>query len=147
MADLARVYKGQPAVAGPARRTDEPSTDDLSAVAGKKAKTVKQRKIISQSIIQEPKIIKQSTFKEPTDEQFFDLNPMAVWKRADALRHGFDSVRQTLSDHSDVLRPLFESYGLDFRPPDARPEPASPPNAPEVPEESLPLRLVGTRAN
>jgi hypothetical protein len=82
-----------------------------------------------------------------TDEQFFDLNPMAVWKRADALRHGFDSVRQTLSDHSDVLRPLFESYGLDFRPPDARPEPASPPNAPEVPEESLLLRLVGTRAN
>ena len=82
-----------------------------------------------------------------TDEQFFDLNPMAFWKRSDGIRHGFDSVRQTLSDHSDVLRPLFESYGLDFRPPDVRPEPARPPAAPEAPEEASVLRLVGTRAN
>jgi predicted acylesterase/phospholipase RssA len=54
-----------------------------------------------------------------SDEQFFDLNPLAFWKRADAIRHGFNSVRQTLDEHSSVLGPLFESYGLDFRIPGA----------------------------
>lgn len=80
-----------------------------------------------------------------TDEQFFDMNPMAFWKRSDGLRHGFDSVRQTLSDHADVLRPLFESYGLDFRPPGERPAEVPEPGDPEARPEPSPLRLVGTQ--
>jgi predicted acylesterase/phospholipase RssA len=52
-----------------------------------------------------------------TDETFFDLNPLTFWKRSDAVRHGFESVRQTLLDHTEILAPLFESYGLEFRPP------------------------------
>jgi predicted acylesterase/phospholipase RssA len=82
-----------------------------------------------------------------TDEQFFDLNPMAFWKRSDGMRHGFESVRQTLSDHADVLGPLFESYGLDFRAPGAQPEAAASraPGADGSADEPA-LRLVGTRA-
>jgi predicted acylesterase/phospholipase RssA len=51
------------------------------------------------------------------DEAFFDLNPLAFWKRADAVAHGFESVRRTLLDHADVLGPLLGRYGLEFRPP------------------------------
>jgi predicted acylesterase/phospholipase RssA len=54
-----------------------------------------------------------------TDEAFFDLNPLAFWKRADAVTHGFESVRRTLLDHADVLGPLLARYGLEFRPPAA----------------------------
>lgn len=86
-----------------------------------------------------------------TDDQFFDLGPLAFWKRADAVRHGFDSVRSTLLEHADVLRPLFESYGLDLRPTAEKPSPAEaePAPAPEaaVEEEQAPaarsrIRLV-----
>ena len=66
-----------------------------------------------------------------TDEQFFAVGPLAFWKRADAVRHGFESVRSTLLDHAEVLQPLFESYGLELRPSaepesveEAQPEPA-----------------------
>jgi predicted acylesterase/phospholipase RssA len=66
-----------------------------------------------------------------TDEQFFAVGPLAFWKRADAVRHGFESVRATLLDHAEVLKPLFESYGLELRPSaepesveEAQPEPA-----------------------
>ena len=71
-----------------------------------------------------------------TDETFFTVGPLAFWKRADAVRHGFESVSRTLSDHADVLRPLFESYGLELRPTGSTPEAESAPGAPaeEVPE-------------
>ena len=52
-----------------------------------------------------------------TDEQFFDMGPLAFWKRSDAVRHGFDSVRRTLLDHMDVLQPIFARYGLELREP------------------------------
>jgi len=52
-----------------------------------------------------------------TDETFFDLNPLEFWRRADAVKHGLESVRKTLFDSSDVLQPIFARYGLDFRPP------------------------------
>jgi predicted acylesterase/phospholipase RssA len=75
-----------------------------------------------------------------SDEQFFDTNPMAFWQRSDAIRHGFDSVRRTLSEHADVLGPLFETYGLDVRIPeheaDQEPEPA-----PEAEDSPVPVRL------
>ena len=94
-----------------------------------------------------------------TDEQFFDLNPMAFWKRSDGLRHGFESVTQTLEDHADVLTPLFESYGLDFRPRSAHQKSAGGVPQAEVPAsgqaseqeadgpEASSLRLVGTRSH
>jgi hypothetical protein len=59
-----------------------------------------------------------------TDEAFFDLNPLAFWKRADAVTHGFESVRRTLLDHAEVLGPLLARYGLEFRPPSETPREA-----------------------
>jgi hypothetical protein len=56
-----------------------------------------------------------------TDETFFDLNPLAFWKRSHAVAHGFESVRRTLLDHADVLGPLLARYGLEFRPPVEQP--------------------------
>ena len=53
-----------------------------------------------------------------TDDSFFDVNPMVFWKRTEAVQHGFDSVRQTLVDHADALRPVLARYGLEFSPPD-----------------------------
>jgi predicted acylesterase/phospholipase RssA len=55
-----------------------------------------------------------------TDEEFFDVNPLAFWKRQRAIQHGFDSVRATLLDHADVLGPVLRRYGLDFRVPEDR---------------------------
>jgi predicted acylesterase/phospholipase RssA len=52
-----------------------------------------------------------------TDEKFFDLNPLEFWRRADAVKHGLDSVRKTLLDSADVLQPIFARYGLEFRAP------------------------------
>ncbi len=52
-----------------------------------------------------------------SDEKFFDLNPLEFWNRADAVRHGLESVRRTLLDSAEVLAPVFGRYGLDFRPP------------------------------
>ncbi len=61
-----------------------------------------------------------------TDETFFDINPLAFWKRADAVTHGFESVRATLSEHAEVLAPLLARYGLEFRTPPEAAQPASP---------------------
>jgi hypothetical protein len=52
-----------------------------------------------------------------TDEQYFNLNPLTFWKRSDAVRHGFQAVRQTLHDSSEILEPIFERYGVEFRVP------------------------------
>lgn len=81
------------------------------------------------------------------DEQFFDLNPMAFWKRSDGLRHGFESVRQTLTDHAEILGPLFESYGLDFRLPGPVDEAESAPGTVPAEDPALDptLRLVANR--
>jgi hypothetical protein len=57
------------------------------------------------------------------DYEFFDINPLIFWRRADAVRHGFESVRQTLRDHASVLGELLDRHGLDFRAP-AEGEPA-----------------------
>ncbi len=54
-----------------------------------------------------------------TDEQFFGLNPLTFWKRSDAVQHGFQTVRTTLAESSDLLEPIFARYGVAFRvPPD-----------------------------
>jgi hypothetical protein len=85
-----------------------------------------------------------------TDEEFFDVNPLAFWKRQKAIQHGFESVRTTLLDHADVLAPVLRRYGLDFRPP--REDTAPVVTGPEPEEEAAlaaerlqeeaPLRVV-----
>jgi len=46
------------------------------------------------------------------DANFFATNPIAFWKRADAVQHGFDSVRTTIEQNFEQLQPLFSRYGL-----------------------------------
>ena len=46
------------------------------------------------------------------DAKFFALNPMAFWKRDEAVKHGFESVRKTLEQNYDELASVFERYGL-----------------------------------
>ena len=76
-----------------------------------------------------------------TDSQFFDTDPMAFWQRSDAIRHGFESVRQTLSEHAQDLGPLFASYGLDMRIPESEPAAAVPREEDAPGEEPMPAPL------
>jgi NTE family protein len=46
------------------------------------------------------------------DADFFAINPLAFWKRADAIRAGFESVRVTIEQNFDALEDLFSRYGL-----------------------------------
>jgi len=48
------------------------------------------------------------------DAKFFALNPMAFWKRNEAVQHGFESVRKTLEQNYDELSSVFERYGLEL---------------------------------
>ena len=76
-----------------------------------------------------------------TDEEFFDVNPLAFWKRQAAIQHGFESVRETLLDHADVLGPVLRRYGLDFRVPEDQ-EPRARRPSEERRSEERPLRVV-----
>jgi NTE family protein len=46
------------------------------------------------------------------DADFFAINPLAFWKRADAIRAGFESVRVTIEQNFDALEDVFARYGL-----------------------------------
>ena len=48
------------------------------------------------------------------DANFFALNPMAFWKRSEASRHGFESVRTTIEQNFDELSEVFSKYGLEL---------------------------------
>ena len=48
------------------------------------------------------------------DSNFFAMNPMAFWKRSEAVQHGFESVRTTIEQNYDQLREVFESHGLEL---------------------------------
>jgi len=48
------------------------------------------------------------------DADFFGINPLAFWRRADAIRHGFESVRTTLEQNFDQLNEVFRRYGLQL---------------------------------
>jgi NTE family protein len=54
------------------------------------------------------------------DPNFFAMNAMAFWKRSEAVRHGFDSVRQTIEQNYDALEEVFSRYGLEMDPEAAR---------------------------
>jgi predicted acylesterase/phospholipase RssA len=46
------------------------------------------------------------------DADFFGTNPLAFWKRSEAVRHGFESVRTTIEQNFDQLQTVFGRYGL-----------------------------------
>jgi predicted acylesterase/phospholipase RssA len=50
-----------------------------------------------------------------TDQKFFGVNPLAFWRRAESVQHGFESVRRTLLDHAEILAPVLERYGLELQ--------------------------------
>ncbi len=48
------------------------------------------------------------------DADFFGVNPLAFWKRAEAAQHGFESVRSTIEQNFDQLQSVFKPYGLEM---------------------------------
>lgn len=48
------------------------------------------------------------------DAEFFNVNPLAFWKRSDAIQHGFESVRLTLEQNFDVVADVLGHYGLEM---------------------------------
>ncbi len=48
------------------------------------------------------------------DADFFGINPIAFWKRAEAIRHGFESVRVTIEQNYEQLESVLGRYGLDL---------------------------------
>ena len=82
---------------------------------------------------------------------FFALNPLAFWKRSEAVRHGFESVRETIESNYDQLSEVIEHYGLEMSRSAAlekaeavRDERGWDPSTEESVEEDARLRLVGT---
>ncbi len=54
------------------------------------------------------------------DARFFAMNPMAFWKRSEALQHGFQSVRRTIEQNFEPLALVLGRYGLRMDRGDAR---------------------------
>ena len=48
------------------------------------------------------------------DAEFFAINPLAFWKRAQAIREGFESVRVTIEQNYDQLARVLGRYGLEM---------------------------------
>jgi len=48
-----------------------------------------------------------------TDSRFFDINPLAFWKRAEAAAHGYQSVKTSIERHSDQLSKILNAYGIE----------------------------------
>ncbi|MDX1648595.1 MAG: patatin-like phospholipase family protein [Myxococcota bacterium] len=89
------------------------------------------------------------------DAEFFGINPLAFWKRADAIREGFESVRITLEQNFDDLSEVLGRYGLEMDREAARRKAArlraargwkvSEPDPGEFEEDRPRLRLVRAR--
>ena len=81
------------------------------------------------------------------DANFFGMNPLAFWKREEAVKHGFESVRQTIESNFEQLAAVLGQYGLEMSREAARRK-AAQVNADrgweEGPQEAPPLRLVGS---
>ena len=85
------------------------------------------------------------------EAEFFAMNPLAFWKRAEAVQHGFESVRMTIEQNFDQLESVFRHHGLQLDREAARRRAdraraaqgwdAS--DAPEASSGEPPLRLVG----
>jgi predicted acylesterase/phospholipase RssA len=48
------------------------------------------------------------------DAEFFGTNPLAFWKRADSIRQGFESVRDTLEANFEEVSSVLGRYGLEM---------------------------------
>jgi predicted acylesterase/phospholipase RssA len=48
------------------------------------------------------------------DASFFAMNPLAFWRRSEAVQHGFESVRDTIERNFDELQQVFGRYGLEM---------------------------------
>jgi predicted acylesterase/phospholipase RssA len=48
------------------------------------------------------------------DASFFAVNPLAFWKRAEAVQHGFESVRETIEQNYEQLKEVFGCYGIEL---------------------------------
>jgi len=48
-----------------------------------------------------------------TDAEFFSLNPLAFWNRAEAARRGYDSVRRGLEQNFAELQRILAKYGIE----------------------------------
>jgi len=46
------------------------------------------------------------------DADYFATNPIAFWKRARAVQHGFESVRSTIEQNFEQLETVFARYGI-----------------------------------
>ena len=89
-----------------------------------------------------------------SDATYFALNPLAFWKRSEAVEHGFESVRMTIEQNFDQLRAVFARYGIELNRNAARRKAEKMrasrgwrgEDAPPAPERSgePALRLVGT---
>jgi predicted acylesterase/phospholipase RssA len=86
------------------------------------------------------------------DAEFFDVNPIAFWKRNDAIEHGFESVRLTIEQNFDQLSEVLSHWGLEMNRGAARRKAQraraargwrgeEPPSSEDPPR----LRLVGSR--
>ena len=86
------------------------------------------------------------------DANYFATNPLAFWKRSEAVEHGFESVRTTIEQNYDQLQTVFNRYGLRLDRTAARRR-ATRARASQgwtgeheledEPEDERPLRLVG----
>ncbi|HKY62768.1 MAG TPA: patatin-like phospholipase family protein [bacterium] len=48
------------------------------------------------------------------DATFFQMNPFAFWTRANAAKSGFESVRMSILDRFDEIKPILASYGIEM---------------------------------
>jgi len=48
------------------------------------------------------------------EAEFFAMNPLAFWKRAQAIEHGFESVRLSVEQNFDQLQAVFAQHGLEM---------------------------------
>ena len=90
---------------------------------------------------------------EPREQEanFFAVNPMAFWKRNQAVQHGFDSVRTTIEQNYEELEKVFSHYGLEMNRAAARRRASRArvalgwdrPKAETEASDNRPLRLVG----
>jgi predicted acylesterase/phospholipase RssA len=87
------------------------------------------------------------------DANYFATNPLAFWKRAEAVQHGFESVRTTIEQNYEQLETVFHRYGLKLDRTAARRRAARARAAQgwktegeieEAEPEVRPLRLVGS---
>ena len=49
-----------------------------------------------------------------SDAEFFNVNPIAFWKRQDAIHHGFESVRLTIEQNFETVSEVLGHYGLEM---------------------------------